>query len=141
MAWPMSPDLAAAPRIDCDAHVPTPTVAQLAPYLPDHWNEYIANAGFNGTMAVSSTYPLGAATSGSSRLGANLEESLSNLRTASLGDNGNARTVVSTHYGVEAIQPPDFTVALSRAVNDWMIGDCLTVDDRLLGSIVVPPQY
>ena len=137
----MSPDLRGAPRIDCDAHVPTPTVAQLAPYLPEHWNEYIANAGFFGTMAVTSTYPPGAATTGTARLGATVDEALSNLRAESLADNANARTIISTHYGVEAIQPPDFTMALSRAVNDWMIAECLAADDRLLGSIVVPPQY
>ena len=137
----MPSDLRSAPRIDCDAHVPTPTREQLAPYLPDHWNEYIVNAGFHGTMAVTSTYPPGAATTGADRLGSSLDEALGNLRSQSLGDNRSARTIVSAHYGVEAISPPDFTVALSRAVNDWMVRDVLPADDRLLGSLVVPPQY
>ena len=137
----MPPELRSAPRIDCDAHVPTPTREQLAPYLPEHWNEYIVNAGFFGTMAVTSTYPPSAPTTGKARFGGSLPEALGNLRAESLADNAAARTIVSTHYGVEAIQPPDFTIALSRAVNDWMIAECLSADDRLLGSIVVPPQY
>jgi uncharacterized protein len=138
----MSPEVRPpGPFIDCDVHVPTPTVQQLAPYLPAHWNEYIAGAGFTGTMAVTSTYPPAAPTTGRARFGAGLEEALGNLRDACLGDAGDARVIVSTHYGVEAMGPPDFAIAMSRAVNDWLLHDCLGADGRLLGSIVVPPQY
>lgn len=133
----MSPD----PRIDCDVHVPTPTIDQLRPYISEHWNEYIANAGFNGTMAVTSTYPPGAPTTGTQRFGATFAEALDHLREATLGSDTSARAVVSTHYGVEAMGPPDFSIAMTRAVNDWMVNDCLTADERLRGSIMVPPHY
>jgi uncharacterized protein len=136
----MPPDVD-GPVIDCDVHVPTPTVQQLGPYLPEHWNEYIANAGFTGTMAATSTYPPGARTTGRARFGATLDEALANLRAHCLGDAADARAIVSTHYGVEAMGPPDFGVAISRAINDWLVTDCLTADERLLGSLVVPPQY
>jgi hypothetical protein len=66
---------------------------------------------------------------------------LDNLRSATLGDNPDARAIVSTHYGVEAMAPPDFSITMARAVNDWLINDCLSTDERLLGSIVVPPHY
>lgn len=138
---PMSPEVGLSPRIDCDVHVPTPSVAQLHPHIPHHWNEYIANAGFDGTMAVTSTYPPGAPTTGTDRFGASLSEALDNLRRCTLGDDPSARAVVSTHYGVEAMGPPDFSITMARAVNDWLINDCLSADERLLGSIVVPPQY
>lgn len=129
------------PLIDCDVHVPAPTVDQLRPHLPDHWNEYIAGAGFKGTMAVTSTYPPGAPTTGRSRFGAGLKEALTNLRDHCLGDAPDAAAIVSTHCGVEAMGPPDFAAAISSAVNDWMVSECLSFDDRLRGSIVVPPQY
>jgi predicted TIM-barrel fold metal-dependent hydrolase len=123
-----------APFIDADAHLPAPTVAQLAPYLPEHWNTYIAGAGFTGTMAVTSTYPPNAPTTGQ-------RADLATLRAHCLGDAPDAAVVVSTHYGVEAMQPPDFTMALSRAVNDWVLAEVLPADERLLGSVTVPPQY
>ncbi|MQA80102.1 MAG: amidohydrolase family protein [Streptosporangiales bacterium] len=130
-----------APLVDCDVHVPTPTVGQLAPYLSEHWNEYIAVAGFTGTMATTSTYPPGARTSGRARFGATLDDALRALRTDCLGDDPGTRAVVNCHYGVEAMGPPDFAVAMSAAVNDWLVHECLSADDRLLGSVVVPPQY
>ena len=33
---------------------------------------------------------------------------------------------------------PDFSLALARAVNDWLIAEFLDSDERLRGSIVVP---
>lgn len=138
----MSPDPRGdGPLIDCDAHVPTPTVDQLRPHLPDHWNAYIEGAGFKGTMAVTSTYPPAAPTTGRSRFGESLEEALTNLCDRCLGVAPDATAIVSTHYGVEAMGPPDFAAAMSSAVNDWLVADCLSFDDRLRGSIAVPPQY
>ncbi|MPZ59846.1 MAG: amidohydrolase family protein [Propionibacteriales bacterium] len=129
------------PLIDCDVHLPTPTVDQLGPYLSEHWREYIATAGFKGSMAVTSTHPPGARSSGHERLDGGFAEAMRNVRRHCLGESESARAVVSAHYGVETMGPPDFSTALSRAVNDWMLTACRDTDERLLASINVPPQY
>lgn len=125
--------------VDCDVHLPTPTVDQLGPYLSDHWREYIAAAGFKGSMAVTSTYPPGSPLSGPPPGG--LDQALASLRRSCLGDSPATRAVVSAHYGVETMGPPDFAMALSRAVNDWVLAECVSSDERLRAGICVPPHY
>jgi predicted TIM-barrel fold metal-dependent hydrolase len=135
----MSPEPVGQPLVDCDVHAPTPTIAELRPCLSDHWSEYVEVAGFTGSMAATSTYPPRSPVSGTAY--ADGADPVETLRRACLGDEPRTRAVLSTHYGVEAMGPPDFASELSRAINDWLIDRWLSADERLLGSVVVPPQY
>src|SRR4051795_8264117 len=47
--------------IDCDIHTAIPNADALAPYLSDHWREYIRTSAFKG--AVDTAYPPNAPTS------------------------------------------------------------------------------
>lgn len=127
--------------IDVDVHVPAPSVHQLAPYLSSYWNDYIDAAGFRGSMALNYAYPPNAVTTGAERSGSTVGEHLALIRRHCLADSANARAIVSVYYGVEAMGSPDFSSALSRALNDWLLAEYVGADDRLCASIVVPPQY
>jgi predicted TIM-barrel fold metal-dependent hydrolase len=48
------------------------------------------------------------------------------------------RAIVSCYWGVDQIRHPDFSLALARAINDWLIAEFLDNEERLRGSIVVP---
>lgn len=47
--------------VDCDIHPPTPVMAELLPYLDDHWREVMVSRGIDGLGLAS--YPPGAAIS------------------------------------------------------------------------------
>ena len=47
--------------IDCDVHCAPASVAQLAPYLSEYWQDYIANSGIK-IMGLPVAYPPGAPT-------------------------------------------------------------------------------
>lgn len=136
----MSPEPQDLPLVDCDVHVATPTISELRPYLSSHWSEYVEVAGFTGSMAVTTSYPTHAPVTGTSAYAGDTDP-VEVVRRTCLGEGSRTRAVLSTHWGVEAMGPPDFSAEMSRAVNDWMADRWLSDDERLLGSIVVPPQY
>lgn len=92
-------------------------------------------------MALNYSYPPNAATTGAEGSGCTVEEHLALIRRHCHGDSADARAIASVYYGVEAMGSPDFSLALSRALNDWLLAEYIGADERLCASIVVPPHY
>jgi predicted TIM-barrel fold metal-dependent hydrolase len=119
--------------VDCDAHVELGRVEDLIAYFPPQWVEHVQNTQFNGPR--DSYYPplLRAAPPGK-------PTSLDSLATA-VSRGGVDLALLHCPYAVDALHNPDQAIAVCRAVNDWMLGEFLERDDRLRGSIIVPPQF
>ncbi|WP_121823559.1 amidohydrolase family protein [Halostella salina] len=43
-------------------------------------------------------------------------------------------------FNLAALPNRDYAVELARAYNEWLVNDCLPVDDRFLGSLYVAPK-
>lgn len=130
------------PIIDCDIHN-TYTAETLAPYLPAEWRRYQDMFGARGHGG--SIYPKGSPNA--ARLDAwppsgrppggdlgFMQEQLLDPLDIEYG--------VLNHLSAAATGlNPEFSAALSRAVNDWLVGEWLDPEPRLRGSIVTPYEH
>jgi predicted TIM-barrel fold metal-dependent hydrolase len=124
----MQPDQAV---IDCDIHTGIPNAQTLAPYLSDHWNEYIRTSAFKG--AVDTAYPPNAPTT---RAAPDLEA----VRRDVLDPWNVERGILNCAYAVDSLHNPDTAAAMSAAVNDWLAAEWLDKEPRLRASMVVPTR-
>ena len=128
--------------IDCDAHCEVPKVDALFPYLPAYWVEHIQQTLFRG-IAVS-YYPSkasqGVGPEGRQQVQAPPGSSLKQVQDELLDPSGAERAILNCLYAVDSLNNPDAAVAMSSAVNDWLINEWLEKDARLRASIVVPVQ-
>ncbi len=139
---PPSGSVAQAPVVDCDIHNEVPTIQALFPYLSDHWREHITQSLFKGP--VDHIYPPGSpatARPGSTPETGPAGSDLALLRAQALDAPGVAIGVLTCAYAVDDLHHPDAAMALSSAVNDWLIAEWLEQEPRLRGSIVVPIQH
>ena len=136
--WPDSGNL--SPVIDCDVHNDVPRVEALFPYLPAYWVEHITNTLFKGPTEP--PYPPQAPIA--ARPDSRPDEKtppgsdLALLQQQAL--DGVDVAILNCLYAVDSLHNPDAAIALSRAVNDWLIAEWLTKDSRLRASILVPSQ-
>jgi uncharacterized protein len=128
--------------IDCDLHNTVPSVEALFPYLPPYWREQISQTAFKG--ATESPYPKGAAVAARPDAappgGGAPGSDLAHLRAQALDAPGIELGILNCVYAVDGVHNPDAAVALSRAVNDWQVGEWLDREPRLRASLVVPIQ-
>ena len=127
--------------IDADLNVVVPSHATLLPYLPEYWQEQIAQTGFKGAQDTS--YPAAAETS--ARPDAKPAQGpagsdLALLRQQALDPWNTQVGILTCAYAVESIHNPDGAAAMASAVNDWLIAEWLDREPRLRASIVVPSQ-
>jgi uncharacterized protein len=109
--------------IDCDVHVPVPAVAELRPFLSEHWREVVAVAGYTRPGALATVYPAGAPTTGPAEppvLPGDCE-----------------RAILNCYYGIEIFRNRDFGAAMASAVNDWLASEWLERDARHSASLLV----
>jgi len=128
--------------IDADVHAVVPSVEALRPYLGPHWNEYVDETGFTEPPWMASVYPPGAAITVDPRWrdpdAAPAGTTLEGLRRTVLDPLGVDAAILNCYWGVERLRHPDFSAAIARAINDWLIAEWLDRDERLRASLVVP---
>jgi len=126
--------------IDCDVHNDVPRVEALFPYLPPYWVEHITNTLFKGPTEP--VYPVQSPVTArpESRLEDNVPpgSDLTVLQQQAL--DGVDVAILNCLYAVDSLHNPDAAIALSRAINDWLVAEWLAKDSRLRASIVVPSQ-
>ncbi|HUC19011.1 MAG TPA: amidohydrolase family protein [Acetobacteraceae bacterium] len=133
--------LRALKPIDCDIHPPTPVMAELLPYLDDHWHEVMVSRGIDGLGLAS--YPPGAALSArpewrgaDGRPGGDLDL----LRREALAPWNTRLAICHCLHGAAAMFSEDMGAALARAVNDWVAAEWLDREPLLRASILVSPR-
>ncbi len=130
------------PVVDADVHVNVPSIEVLKPYLDAPWIEYVDETGFESPPQTATLYPPRATTTVAARWaptdGRAPASDLETLQRDLLDPFGVECAVVNCYWGVEQIRHPDFSLALARAVNDWLLAEWLDRDERLRMSLVVP---
>ena len=127
--------------IDCDLHPVVPGLKALLPYLDDHWRETVVRRGIEDLTTISypSRNPLSFREEwrdDSGRTGMDV----ATLTKQALDPLGTRLAILNCLYGVQAQFSEDLGVALTRALNDWIVKEWLDRDPRLRASIVVPMQ-
>ena len=127
--------------IDCDIHPPTPVMAELLPYLDDHWREVMVSRGIDGLELAS--YPPGSALSArpdwrgaDGRPGGDLAM----LRREALERFGSRAGICNCLHGAAAMFSEDMGAALAQAVNEWIAREWLDREPRLRASILISPR-
>lgn len=126
-----------ADAIDCDLHHPSPTMAELMPFLDAVWKDLIASRGI--TQLDSIAYPENAPITGRPdwREGATTPERL----VADALDGFGARIgILNNLCGVSMLYDAYMAAAVTKAVNDWTRAEWLDRNVRLRASILVPLQ-
>jgi len=132
------PALRALGPIDCDIHPPTPSVAELLPYLDDHWRDVMVSRGIDGLGLAS--YPPGAALSARPEWrgpDGTPGGDLALMRREALDPWGTRLAICHPLHGAAAMFSEDMGAALAAAVNDWIAAEWLDREPRLRASILV----
>src|SRR5690349_8656523 len=122
------------PNVDCDIHVKLPTTAKLLPFLDDYWREQVTNRGIDRLELTSDPSNMPAAVRPDWRGALDLPA----VQSAALDAFDTDIAICNCIYGAQAVYNQDLAVALCRAMNDWLVADWLSKDDRLRASIIVP---
>ncbi|WP_315703619.1 MULTISPECIES: amidohydrolase family protein [unclassified Bradyrhizobium] len=130
-----------AGAIDCDLHIPAPSMAQLLPYLNDYWRDQIVNRAIDRMPFAMTSYPPNAPISMRAdwRLPATADP-LEALRAHVLDAFGLDLAIANVIHGCVALHNDDMAAALCRGVNDWLRAEWLDREPRLRGSILIHPQ-
>jgi predicted TIM-barrel fold metal-dependent hydrolase len=117
--------------IDCDVHCAPSSLATLAPYLSDYWQEYTRTAGIRLT-GMGGAYPPRAPTSGGPAPG-----DYESLKQGVLDTEAPRFAVLNCLTICEAHRNPYYQAALATALNDWIREEFLDRDERLRASMVL----
>lgn len=131
------------PLIDADVHVGVPSLQALFPYLGGQWVEFILERGFVGPPSGLQCYPPNAPSSARDEWrpdGQPPASDLALLREHVLDPWEVDYAILTCNFGIESVRHPDFSNALSSAVNDWVVDEWLSKEPRLRASLVVPPR-
>ena len=128
--------------IDCDIHNEVPSLQTLVAYLPDFWQDYIAESAFVGPDA--NDYPAGAAITArpdaKPTTGGPAGADIGLLRQQLLDALDIEVGILNCAYRVSSVHHPDLAAALATAVNQWQVEQWLDAEPRLRASIVVASQ-
>jgi len=127
--------------IDCDIHPVVPGLTALLPYLDDHWRETVVRRGIEDLTTISypTRNPLSFRQDWRDETGRTATD-VATLGQQALDPFGSQLAICNCLYGVQAQFSEDLGVAMSRALNDWIVKEWLDRDPRLRASIVVPMQ-
>ncbi len=127
--------------IDCDVHPVVAGLAELLPYLDDHWRETVVRRGIEDLTTVSypTRNPLSFRQDWRDQTGQAATD-VGMLGRQALDPLGTRLAICNCLYGVQAQFSEDLGVAFARALNDWISHQWLDRDPRLRASIVVPMQ-
>ena len=120
-----------AGAIDCDVHLPVPSMQELAPYLDDFWRDMIRSRGME-RLELSSL--------AKSPITLRPDWTPTNLESfrSQLLDRWDLRfAICHCIHGSVALHSEDLGSALVSAVNDWVADKWLKDEPRLRGSILV----
>ena len=129
--------------IDVDVHANVPNIEALLPYLDELWVDWIEERAWRGTIMPNHHYPA------MSERAARLEwrpvdqgpaSTVELLREHILEPWQVDHAIVNCYYGVDGLRHPDWAAAIASAVNDWLIDQWLSKDDRLRASLVIPAR-
>jgi predicted TIM-barrel fold metal-dependent hydrolase len=126
--------------IDCDVHVPVPSIAKLSRHLPEVWREMVAARGIYGfaETTLASVAPIQArpdwrdADGGPSR-------DIAILTRAVLDDRAMSAAICHCLYPVQKLFDPHMAAAFASATNDFLACEVLDRDPRLRGSVLISP--
>ncbi|HEY8596668.1 MAG TPA: amidohydrolase family protein [Devosiaceae bacterium] len=127
--------------VDCNVHLPVPTVEDLCPYLPEAWREIVRLRGIKGFGHIGAK-PDSPAACRPDWLG---EDGVPggtavDLVSRVLDQRKVSRAIVHALYPVQRIHDAPMAAAFAAAVNDYVASHWLSCDTRLSASIVVPAQ-
>jgi predicted TIM-barrel fold metal-dependent hydrolase len=134
------------PLVDVDVHI-SASLDSLSPFLSAQWNEFMRERGYRqmgGVQGLRRIYPPGAASAMAEWVpsdGRAPASDLSLLREHILDHLDVDFAIANCYFAIDSIRHPDFAAAMARAVNDWLIEEWLSKDDRLRASLVVPARY
>lgn len=131
-----------SPRVDVDVHVRPRGPEALHRFLPPRWEEFVRKGWMREPYGLEHSFPSGT-WAGLPAVPPGLEDGpdervVEELCRRVLDEPGVDVAVLGCYYGLESLRNPDLSVALVRALNDWLIEERLGADERLLGSIVLP---
>jgi len=113
----------------------------LLPYLSDFWQETVVRRGIDDMTTISypSCNPISFRHDWRDKAGRTAMDAETLIGQA-LEPIGTQIGILTPLYGVQAIFSEDLAVAMTRALNDWVIKEWLDRDTRLRASIIVPQQ-
>ena len=126
--------------VDVDVHAVVPDTEVLLPYLDPVWVQHIREQQWAGP-SLAATYPPGLPLA--ARAGWRPEDGrppasdVSLLQQHVLDAWQVDHAIVNCLFPIDG-GPPDFSLALARAANDWLVEHWLDADPRLRASIVLP---
>jgi uncharacterized protein len=128
--------------VDCDVHVAPAAYADLLPYLPDYWRQYISEAAIRLT-GVGHAYPPGAPVTATpvarAKGWATAPSTYEQLAERYLDVAQPRHAVLNCITNFDTHRNPYFSAAVAAALNDWMCETFLERDDRLRASLSVSP--
>jgi uncharacterized protein len=128
--------------VDCDVHVAPAAYADLLPYLPDYWRQYISEAAIRLT-GVAHAYPPGAPVTATpvarAKGWATAPSTYEQLAERYLDVAQARHAVLNCITNFDTHRNPYFSAAMAAALNDWMCETFLERDDRLRASLSVSP--
>jgi uncharacterized protein len=125
------------PKVDCDLHLMLPTTSELLPFLDDYWHEQVTSRGIDRLELTGDISNMPAAIRPDWRGPATLER----VQTRALDAFDTDIAICNCLYGAQAVYNADLAAALCGAMNDWLVANWLSKDDRLRASIIVPWQH
>src|SRR6476659_2115244 len=127
--------------VDCDLHPAVPHLTSLLPYLNDYWRDQVTTRGM--TDLVSQSYPPNSPISArpdSRPAQGKPGSSLADMQKQALDKFAVSYGICNPLYGVQMVFSEDMQDAFCRALNDWLVKECLDKDALLRGSIGSPTQ-
>jgi predicted TIM-barrel fold metal-dependent hydrolase len=128
--------------VDVDIHAVVPGLEALRPYLDEVWLQYIDERNWTAPPTASIYPPNLDATARPEwrpEDGRPPASAVEMIRADLLDPFDIEYGILNCVYAIDG-GPPDFSTALARAVNDWLIAEWLEADPRLRASIVLPTR-
>ncbi len=128
--------------IDCDLHLPMPSMASLMPYVDDFWREQFITRRIDRMDFQLTCYPPNTplAMRDDWRAGNAGETPLQKLQRQALDPFGTRIAICSILHGAIGLYNEDMAAVLCSAVNDHMAREWLDHEPRLRGSILITAQ-
>ncbi|MEU6644760.1 amidohydrolase family protein [Saccharomonospora sp. NPDC046836] len=126
--------------VDTEVHCAPGSLAELKPYLEPYWRNYVVESGLSISTAQAGAYPPQAPTSATPEAraaGLFPARAVADIRAQVLDRHALRAAVLTCTTSFSANRNPYYEAALTRAVNDWLIAEWLSADDRLRASMVV----
>src|SRR5580700_1151328 len=130
------------PVIDCDVHAHIASLEVILPYIDPAWREYMGERCVEMPGSWKSVYPPNAPSSVRPEFRLDTDEAPASshaLVQAQALEPGNLQyALLSCYAGLDSLRHPDLAAVMASAINDWLIDQWLSRDDRLRASLVVP---